>query len=125
NFKELQEGLKKELPKSNITDLQKIAAGLPSALDADRLLLTLSEMGALLADRSGEQLHVPAHLRSIADVSGAGDTVIAVASLCMAAGADNKTILELSNLAGGLVCEHVGVVPINRQNLLEEALSLL
>jgi rfaE bifunctional protein kinase chain/domain len=125
NFKELQEGLKKELPKSNITDLQKIAAGLPSALDADKLLLTLSEMGALLADRSGEQLHVPAHLRSIADVSGAGDTVIAVASLCMAAGADNKTILELSNLAGGLVCEHVGVVPINRQNLLEEALSLL
>jgi bifunctional ADP-heptose synthase (sugar kinase/adenylyltransferase) len=64
--------------------------------------------------------YVPAHVRKIADVSGAGDTVISVAALCVALGVENLTLAALSNLAGGLVCEEVGVVPIDLKLLAEE-----
>jgi len=67
---------------------------------------------------------IPAHFRNITDVSGAGDTVISVASLCLASGIDPKTLASLSNLAGGLVCEMVGVVPVQKNQLLQEAKKL-
>jgi bifunctional ADP-heptose synthase (sugar kinase/adenylyltransferase) len=64
-------------------------------------------------------------LRNIADVSGAGDTVISVASLCLALNMGPEDIASLSNLAGGLVCEEVGVVPIDKNKLLEEVLNTM
>jgi bifunctional ADP-heptose synthase (sugar kinase/adenylyltransferase) len=67
---------------------------------------------------------LPAHVRNIADVSGAGDTVISVAAMCLALKSPVKQMAELSNLAGGLVCEYTGVVPINPEKLLQEAKSL-
>jgi bifunctional ADP-heptose synthase (sugar kinase/adenylyltransferase) len=57
-------------------------------------------------------------------VSGAGDTVIAVAALCLAQGLDLRTLATWSNLAGGLVCEQVGVVPVDREALLAECEAL-
>jgi bifunctional ADP-heptose synthase (sugar kinase/adenylyltransferase) len=69
--------------------------------------------------------HIPAQPRDIADVSGAGDTVISVATLCLAAGAPQKLTLFLANLAGGQVCEYSGVVPVKKELLLEEALEQL
>ena len=66
-----------------------------------------------------EYHHIPAHVRDIADVSGAGDTVIATASLCMAAGLSNRDIACIANMAGGLVCEKTGVVPVNKEKLFE------
>ena len=68
----------------------------------------------------GDFYHIPAHPRHILDVSGAGDTVLSVAALSMAIKKDTKTIAELSNIAGGLVCEAVGVVPIDKDKLLKE-----
>ncbi|HUH34121.1 MAG TPA: PfkB family carbohydrate kinase, partial [Daejeonella sp.] len=67
---------------------------------------------------------LPAHIRNIADVSGAGDTVIATATLCLAAGLDEFKTAEIANLAGGLVCEQVGVVPISYDLLLSETKKL-
>jgi bifunctional ADP-heptose synthase (sugar kinase/adenylyltransferase) len=64
-------------------------------------------------------------LRNIADVSGAGDTVIATTCLCLISGAAPNIIAAIANLAGGLVCEQPGVVSINKQKLLEEALQLI
>jgi bifunctional ADP-heptose synthase (sugar kinase/adenylyltransferase) len=64
-------------------------------------------------------------VRKIADVSGAGDTVVSVAALAMACGLEPGEIAALSNLAGGLVCEEVGVVPIDKEKLLNEASKLL
>ena len=64
--------------------------------------------------------HIPAHLRKIADVSGAGDTVLGVAMLCLVCGLDLFHIAAISNLAGGLVCEEIGAVPINKERLLKE-----
>ena len=63
----------------------------------------------------------PAYKRNILDVSGAGDTVLSVAALCLALNLSNKLIACLSNLSGGLVCEKVGVVPINKDRLYKEA----
>ena len=59
-------------------------------------------------------------MRHISDVSGAGDTVISVVVCGLAVGLDAKRTAALSNLAGGLVCEHVGVVPINKKELAQE-----
>ena len=58
-------------------------------------------------------------------MSGAGDTVISVASLCLALNQPSKIIAEISNLAGGLVCEKVGVVPIDKDVLLSETVTQL
>ena len=83
-------------------------------------MLTMSENG-LFIDHQGAQLLLEAHKREIADVSGAGDTVVSIAALCVALKCSAEEIAFLSNLGGGLVCQHVGVVPIDRQELLDEA----
>ena len=67
-----------------------------------------------------EKQYIAAHLRNIADVSGAGDTVIAVATLCLIAGASIADIAGISNVAGGLVCEKPGVVSISKEELIKE-----
>lgn len=123
NLKELKEGLKVELDLKSPEDLRPLVGLLKEKLTTKLVLLTLSEWGLVLADGS-EWHHLPAHLRKIADVSGAGDSVISVAAAALAAGAEHKAIAFLANLAGGLVCEHVGVVPIDKQQLLNEALRL-
>ena len=86
-------------------------------------LITLSERGVYI-DFEGIQERLPAHIRQIADVSGAGDTVISVAACCVALAQSPHRIAGLSNLGGGLVCESVGVVPIDKTELLAEALRL-
>ena len=84
--------------------------------------MTLSELGIYALNDVKDKL-TPAHIRNVADVSGAGDTVISVIATCIAAGADIFTSAKLGNLAGGLVCEKVGVVPIDKELLLQEALK--
>ena len=86
-------------------------------------LITLSEKGIFFQE-SGRKRIIPAHKREIADVSGAGDTVIAVASLVYAATGDIGDTATIANIAGGLVCEDVGTVPITRERLLKETLSI-
>ena len=85
-------------------------------------MTTLSERGVLIKDYiTNSQHHIPAHLRKIADVSGAGDTVLSVAILCLVCQQSAYNIAALSNLAGGLVCEELGAVPINKERLFEES----
>jgi bifunctional ADP-heptose synthase (sugar kinase/adenylyltransferase) len=92
---------------------------LNQALQAQMSMVTLSEHG--IAIWNGDELfQETAHVRKIVDVSGAGDSVIAVASLALSVGASQNEIAQLSNLAGGLVCEKVGVVPILREMLYKE-----
>jgi rfaE bifunctional protein kinase chain/domain len=124
NLKELKEGLKLEFEKSNIDALKHAIIQLEEQLGNDVTLVTLSEQGVISKDAKGFH-HEPAHPREIMDVSGAGDTVIAVASLALAAGAESTDIASLSNLAGGLVCEKVGVVPVDKPTLLNEAIQKL
>ena len=123
NLKELKDGLKIEF--NHLSDDQLVAASkeLKNKINANALLITLSEHGVFLMD-SENNYKIPAHIRNISDVSGAGDTVISVAALCYAGAMPNEKIAAIANLAGGLVCEKVGVVPINKSALLSEAAAL-
>lgn len=123
NLKELKEGLKMDLNLDNITEIQRAISSFRVKQKFETAIVTLSEKGILTNSRKIKE-HLPAHIRKIADVSGAGDTVISVASLCRALNVHPVLTAALSNLAGGLVCEQVGVVPINKKHLLDEALQL-
>lgn len=122
NLKELKEGYKNVNP-DNKTEFENAVKALMRKMELKNLFVTLSERGVMICDGKKSDF-IPAHVRKIADVSGAGDTVISVAALCLALKLPNKIIAELSNLAGGLVCEEVGVVPVNKKLLIEEAQSL-
>ena len=87
-------------------------------------LITLSEKGVFY-ESGVEKNIIPTHIRSIADVSGAGDTVIAVASVVYAATKNVRMMAEIANIAGGLVCEEVGTVAIDKNKLMEECKQLL
>lgn len=90
----------------------------------DGVFVTLSERGVLM-DLGQDQVRIPAHIRQIADVSGAGDTVISIAACALALGLPARHIASLANLGGGLVCESLGVVPIDKELLKKEAQSHL
>jgi len=123
NLKELREGLKMDISSDNINELQRAISSFRVKQKFETALVTLAEKGVIINSRS-EKHHTPAHIRSIADVSGAGDTVISVASLLVALHANPIVMAAIANLAGGLVCEQIGVVPVNKEQLLEEALKL-
>ncbi len=123
NLKELKEGLKLDIEEPSIKELQKLVSSYRVKQKIETILVTLADKGVILNTRN-TKAHIPAHVRKIADVSGAGDTVITVAALCHAMRCDSFLTASLANLAGGLVCEEVGVVPVNKSRLLEEALNL-
>lgn len=120
NLKELKEGLNLSFDVKNPAELEAAVQGLKDRLRVGGTLITLSERGVFI-DFQTEKHHLPAHIRQIADVSGAGDTVISIAACCLALGLPPRQLAELANLGGGLVCEYVGVVPIDKALLLAEA----
>ena len=124
NLKELREGLKTEVNALNQGEVASAVEALKVKLNAKGVLVTLSEQGAYI-DLENQKIKLPAHAHEIADVSGAGDTVVSIAAVCVALKLDPKLIVSLSNLGGGLVCQHVGVVPIDKEEFAREALHLL
>ena len=127
NLKELSEGLKIEIDRKNTGELKEAVSKLKSKINAGIVMITLSEDGIFVEynDNGEKEIRLfPSYVRAISDVSGAGDTVISVASLCLAAGSDPATMANIANLAGGLVCEEVGVVPVDKDKLLRETLKL-
>ena len=120
NLKELREGLKLDFEKDDQQALEEAVALLKQTLQLEYALITLSERGVYV-DAPNEHHLLPAHVRSISDVSGAGDTVVSIAALALALKLPARDIAALANLGGGLVCEHVGVVPIDKKRLYEEA----
>jgi rfaE bifunctional protein kinase chain/domain len=127
NLKELRDGLNMEIDPKDLKQVRKAVSQLNQLLDADIVLLTLSEDGVFIEYKKNgvrSTKVLPSHVRSIADVSGAGDTVISVASLCLALKTDPVFMASVSNLAGGLVCEKPGVVPVDKNQLLMETLGM-
>lgn len=124
NLKEVKEGFNILVDDINEKQLRNIHAELHKLLDHDVSLITLSEKGVFY-QQDGRATVIPSHLRNIADVSGAGDTVIAVASLVFAASRNVHVMAEIANIAGGLVCEEVGTVAINKEKLRHECEILL
>lgn len=124
NLKEVKEGLKIEVPTIDLAHMQQVHQALHAALNHTISFITLSEHGVYYAQKDKQQL-IPTHIRNIADVSGAGDTVIAVASLVYAYSKDMALAAEIANIAGGLVCELVGTAPIDKNVLATEVKKLL
>jgi rfaE bifunctional protein kinase chain/domain len=109
-----------------ITDslLRKIHLELKNILEHKISFITLSDKGVFY-QKDGNASVIPSHLRNIADVSGAGDTVIAVAALVYTATQNVHLMAEVANIAGGLVCEEVGTVAIDKSKLQNECELLL
>lgn len=123
NLKEVKEGLNIPLRTINKATMDKVHKELRAKLHHEITFVTLSEKGVYYGNANSELL--PSHLRTIADVSGAGDTVIATAAIIYALTKSPALMANISNIAGGLVCEEVGVVPIDKKTLLEESVRLL
>lgn len=124
NLKEVKEGLNMLLEEVNETSLNAVHLELQAQLQHQISLITLSEKGVFYKDAADTKI-IPTHIRHIADVSGAGDTVIAVASLVYATTKNMNLAAEMANIAGGLVCEEVGTAAINKHKLLKECELLL
>lgn len=124
NLKEVRDALNLLSTDVDQTSLQNIHRELHRRLQHRISLITLSERGVFYENESAAAI-IPSHFRNIADVSGAGDTVIAVAALVYAATKDISLTAAMANIAGGLVCEEVGTAAIEKDKLLRECELLL
>ncbi|RYZ53316.1 MAG: carbohydrate kinase [Sphingobacteriales bacterium] len=124
NLKEVREGIHLPIEHVVLDELNEADNKLRSSLNHQVTFITLSEKGVFYNTGAASEI-IPSHMRNIADVSGAGDTVIATASLVYAITKDARLMAEVSNIAGGLVCEQVGVVPIEKELFLKECIQLL
>ncbi len=124
NLKEVKEGLKITIGDITVQNMNKVHTALNESLHNAISFITLSEHGVYFSDGEAQKL-IPTHIRNISDVSGAGDTVIAVASLVYASSKNMLLAAEISNIAGGMVCELVGTAPINKNDLAAEVVKLL
>ena len=104
--------------------MRDIHAQLYKKLQHSVSLITLSEKGVFY-QHDEESNIIPTHVRNIADVSGAGDTIIGVASLVYTSTKDIHLTAAIANIAAGLVCEEVGTVAINKEKLLAECIQFL
>jgi rfaE bifunctional protein kinase chain/domain len=121
NRKETEEALGRRLVA--LAEAEEAARELLRRTGADNILLTLGERGMLLLERNGQLAHVETKARKVADVSGAGDTVIATLTMAIVAGASVREAAMLANYAGGVVCGEVGIVPIEKELLLRSVLD--
>ncbi len=124
NLKEIREGLNLPLENTDAKELNEAHGKLNAILHHDVTFITLSEKGVFYNNGFSSSI-IPSRIRNIADVSGAGDTVIATAALVYTLTKDPDLMAEVSNLAGGLVCEEVGVVSIKKDKLRKESEALL
>ena len=125
NLKELKEGLNIDFDfNKDAPEFINAVKSLEDILQNKISLITLSENGVFIKNATAQHF-LPAHIRNISDVSGAGDTVISVACLCLLAEMPIEDIAAISNIAGGMVCEYSGVVSIKKGSLLNEIHELL
>jgi rfaE bifunctional protein kinase chain/domain len=125
NLKELKEGVGVQFDiRKDFQKFEEAVDLLTQRIKNQITFVTLSELGVFIQD-SHQKIQLPAHIRNIADVSGAGDTVISVATLCLASGIGLKNIAQIANISGGLVCEEVGVVSIDKMKLKNEIIKII
>jgi len=117
NRKEAEEALGVRL--DNRQQIEKAGRLLFEKLNPNCLMITLGEEGMAVFENSNRLFYVPTRARKVRDVSGAGDTVISTLTMALVAGASFPEAASLANRAAGLVCEEVGIVPVNRERLLQ------
>lgn len=107
----------------NQEKLQYAGNELLARLNATYVLITMGAEGIALFEKDKPPIQIPTKARNVADVSGAGDTVISTLTVALCAGANISEAAYLANYAGGLVCEEVGIVPIELEKLFEQIQS--
>lgn len=117
NFKEFTEGIGKTCAKDDFTSLYSLARDFMLKNNIATMMITLSEHGIFVANQE-QYIHIPTQVRHVADVSGAGDTVISTAAVCYVLGFPMEEVARISNIAGGLVCEQPGVVTVEKNQLI-------
>lgn len=121
NRKEAEDILGKKIKSDS--DVSFAGNTLLKKLNAKNILLTLGESGIAVFEKGKPEKRMPTKARKVADVSGAGDTVISTLTMALAAGADILEASYLANYAGGIVCEEVGIVPIELDKLFNTILK--
>ena len=124
NMKEVQDGLHLLFETADLYELRNIHEQLQQLLEHKVSLITLSDKGIFYQQLQNAAI-IPSHLRNVSDVSGAGDTVIAVAAMVYAVTKNAHLMAEIANIAGGLVVEEVGTAAVDREKLLRECELLL
>jgi rfaE bifunctional protein kinase chain/domain len=104
-------------------DISSAGKTLLHKLNSNYVLLTLGEGGIVVFERGDKERRMPTKARKVADVSGAGDTVISTLTIALASGADIYESSFLANYAAGIVCGEVGIVPIDKEKLFETVLK--
>jgi rfaE bifunctional protein kinase chain/domain len=121
NSKELEAAMGVKLVDNDA--VEEAGKTLMKRVKAKNILLTRGEKGMTLFEETGTITHIPAKTRKVADVSGAGDTVISTITVALASGATVREATSLANYAGGVVCGEVGIVPIERDALVSAVLT--
>ena len=116
NRKEAQEALGFSLKSTE--DIYKAGKELLQRLECKNVLLTLGEQGMMLFESNGNISSVPTRARKVSDVSGAGDTAIAMLASAIAGGATIQEAATLANYAAGIVCEQPGIVSVTPQEII-------
>jgi len=118
NIKEAQQATAKKF--GNDTEVELAGFELLKKLNAESVLLTRGHKGLSLFEKDKSVIHIPTQARKVADVSGAGDTVISTITAACIGGASKHEAAILSNVAAGVVVEEVGIVPIYKEKLLSQ-----
>ena len=100
-------------------DVTKAGKTILEKLNAENVLLTLGSEGIAVFEKNKTEKRLATKARKVADVSGAGDTVISTLTMALAAGYDIMEASYLANYAAGIVCGEVGIVPIEIEKLIE------
>ncbi len=124
NLKEVKEAFNILKDIYDKESLQHIHYLLNEKIQHNVSFITLSEKGVFFQSPQEGNI-IPTHVRTIADVSGAGDTVIAIATAVYTVTKDVCLMAAVANIAGGLVCEEVGTAAVEREKLLAECKKLL
>ena len=93
-------------------------------LDLEASIITLDKEGMFLSHRDGRLKHLPTRPRQVYDITGAGDMVMSVLGMALAAGADYEAAIALANVAGGLEVEKIGVATVSRDELMRDLLQV-
>ncbi len=120
NRKELEDAFGKKA--KNNDEINELCLKLIEKINCENLVLTMGEHGIRLYTKTAKGIEyetIKTRARKVADVSGAGDTVISTLSVCVSAGVNIKEAVKIANIAAGLVVEEVGIVPIYKENLLD------
>jgi rfaE bifunctional protein kinase chain/domain len=116
NKKEAEEAL--NLKFNDVDSINKAGKQLLKKLNVENVLLTLGADGMVLFEKNGNITSIPTKARSVADVSGAGDTAIASFAATYVATVDVKLASQIANISSGIVCEKPGIVSITKEELI-------